>query len=131
MKKLSAGIAAFLAVALAACGGSSAHAISKDMISNLESINATFDTIKDEASAKAAADKLAPLAAKMSELQDQMSKLKPTEAEMAEMGKDLMPRLTELQQKFGANMMRIGSDPKLAAALEEVFKKLDAAKTGK
>jgi hypothetical protein len=124
MKQPKIRFAAVLTLALAACGGSSAQALADESISTMESLNATLDTVKDEASAKAALPKLEKLAATMKDLETKMSKAEPPSESDQKAMMGHQARVMEQRNKLQANMMRIAMDEKLNVIVGPAIEKM-------
>src|SRR5712671_1726846 len=119
--------AVLLSLFLGGCNNASAHeSAAKEAVSSLEQINATLDTVKDEASAKAAAAKLETMMPKFKDLQTRMQgmdKAKPTAAEEAKMA-PTMQQFTAQLGKMSENMARISADPKMSGPINSAMEKM-------
>ena len=112
----------------AGCGGGDTYeSLAAASMENTKQLVATLDTIKDEATAKAAKPKLKTLLEKMNDLNQRQAKLPaPTEADAKAIDAKYGKEMEELQMKMAGHMMRISFDPKIRAELadlDEVMRK--------
>lgn len=106
-----------LAFLFPACSGKSGQEkVANEMITTMESLNTTLASVKDEASAKAAAPKLEQIAKQMEELKKKSEGMPQPEG--APKDPELDKRLKAAMQKMMQEMMRIGTDPKLEPAMK-------------
>lgn len=106
---------------VAAGCGDSHEKVAADSIPVLRDMAATIETIKDEASAKAAKPKLEAIAKKMKSLKERRNKLPaPTEADIKAMLEKYGDEMEAIQRRMLAGMMTIQFDPKIQAVLGDI-----------
>ena len=113
---------AVMAMLLVCSGcGDSREAVAEDGMANMKELVATLDTVKDEASAKAAKPKLEKLVKQMNEIKERQTKLgDPTEAEMKSLMEKHGDEMEALQKKMVTVMMRIQFDPEIQKVLSDI-----------
>jgi hypothetical protein len=125
MHTLTTASAVALTFLFCACGGSKHEAAAEESITLMEQVGTALETVNDEASAKAAATKLAPAIARMSELKKEMEAAgKPAEADEAAMQAKYAPRMQAAMTRMMTQMGRVMADPKLSAILQPVMQKM-------
>jgi len=112
MRKLPLFGVVAIALLLAGCKSDEEKAISS-MIDKMNEQVAVLKTIKDPASAKAAAPKLQAIAADMKKLSDSADKLKPTPEEQKKLEEKYKKEMTATAEALMKEMGRIMKDPKL------------------
>src|SRR5687768_8537380 len=100
------------------CGGDSADKVANDTVSVMEQVVAVMEGVKDEASAKAANDKLKALGEKVKDIQARQEKLNLTPQQKAEIKKEHEVKMDAIMTKLIQEGMRISSDPKLRPAMD-------------
>lgn len=118
MKRLMTSVVSVALFMLAGCGGDTPATITNDIVANFKSMTDVFNSITDEASAKAAVPKIETIRASMRAVNARAKAVKVSESEMAKFEAE--------GQKAMATAM-----PGLMAArmkLEEVFEKNPAVK---
>ena len=121
MKRLSSLLAISILVVCPGCGGDSHESLAADSVKAMKELVATLDTIKDEASAKAAKSKLVSLSQQMTKINERQAKLPaPTEADVKAMESKYGKEMEELQPKMVAAMMRIQFDPAIQKELSDI-----------
>ena len=120
MNRLIAVLAAALWVC-AGCGGDTYESLAAEGVTTMGQFANALDTIKDEASAKAARPELKNILAKMKSIQERQDKLgTPTEAQVKAVVDKYGKQMEEVQTKLATNMMRIGFDPKIQKELADL-----------
>ena len=104
------------------CGGGDSHeSLAVEGQGVLKQMVAVLDTVKDEASAKAAKPQLKALSAKLNDINARQAKLPaPTEAEIKAMDEKHGKETEEIGHKFQAQAMRITFDPKLSSVFNDL-----------
>jgi hypothetical protein len=106
---------------LCGCGGDTHESLAASSVTTLKELVATFETVKDQATAKAAKPKLKTLMEQMNKINERQAKLEaPTEDEIKSMDKKYGKEMEELQHKFAGEMLRIAFDPKIRAELDDL-----------
>lgn len=128
-KMMTFAAALVMAMLLTGCGGDSHEKVMGDMVGQMKEFAGTLETIKDEASAKAASDKLNKIAASMKDLKARADKLGKPSADVEKALKEKYEKdMTEVMGKFMGSAMRIGMNPELGKhvekAMEEVGKSM-------
>lgn len=108
-----------LLVSLSGCGKTH-ESLAEDQMKVMEDVVATLKTVKDEATAKAAAEKLKTLKAKGDELEKQMKELGEPPAELKTKYDE---KAKKVAGELVGEMIRIQGIPDAAKHLNEVFKK--------
>jgi hypothetical protein len=102
-------------------GGDTHESLAGEGKGVMKQMVAVLDTVKDEASAKAAQPQLKTLAEKMNDINARQTKLPaPTEADVKTMDEKHGKEMEELGHQFQAHAMRIAFDPKLSAAMHGI-----------
>ena len=111
-----------LALLCPGCGGGDTYqSLADSTIAAMRDMVATFDTVKDETSAKAAKAKLKSIFEQMQSLNERQAKLPaPTEADVKAIDAKYGKELTDLQMKLAGHMMRINLDPKIRLELADL-----------
>lgn len=110
---------------LVGCGGDSHDKVSNDMVTAMEQLVKTLETVKDEKSAKAAAPKVEAFTKKMASIETRMKEVGDPSAEVEEQLKaKYEQRMTEASQKLMGEMMRIGMNPTLSGPLDDAMSKI-------
>jgi len=121
MKRLASLLAISILVVCPGCGGDSHESLAADSVKTMKELVATLDSIKDEASAKAAKPKLVSLSQQMNKINERQAKLPtPTEADVKAMESKYGKEMAELQPKMVAAMMRIQFDPAIQKELSDI-----------
>jgi hypothetical protein len=121
----------YAALALMVGCGDSPESVRDDMTGTFEAGADILAGIRDEASAKAAADDLVSWAEDMRELQARAKELGTTSAEQLQsMTEEEQRKLQAASARFLGEMMRVARDPKLSPHLEEALKRANAAMRG-
>jgi hypothetical protein len=122
MKRLLARASAVMFVAIVITGcGDTRESLAEESMSTMREMVAVLDTVKDDASAKAAKPKLKTLSDKLEDINQRASKLgTPTEAEVKALDQKHGKEMEELMRKMTGHMMRIAFDPKIQAELADV-----------
>ena len=90
-------------------------------MTTMKDLIATFDSIKDQASAKAAKPKLTAIVQQMNKLKERQAKLsEPSETEMKSLVSKYGKEMEELQRKMAGVMMRIQLDPAIQTELSDI-----------
>jgi len=115
-------LVAVLPFALTGCGDSHEKAAG-DMVSLMNRLADTLDTVKDKASAEAAKDKLKAIGTEMKEMKARMDKLgKPSEAKEKELKEKYEKELTAATTRImGASMKIAAAGPEAAEILKDVM----------
>lgn len=91
----------------------------------MEQIGSTLESVKDEASAKAAATKLESTVTRMTALQKEMKALgEPAGKDGDAMKAKYQARMQAAMTKMTTQMGRVMADPKLSAILQPVMQKM-------
>jgi hypothetical protein len=118
-------VAAVCLSALIIVGGgcSKTHeSIADDEISKMKDFQNALKDVKDEASAKAAAEKIKAIAADLKKLKEEDDKLpKATDDEKKKIEEKIKKASDENEKEMQAVMAKIGSDPKLAAPIMQAI----------
>ena len=110
---------------LVGCGGDSHDKVSNDMVTAMEQLVKTLESVKDEKSAKAAAPKIEAFAKKMESIEERMKEVGEPSAEVEEQLKaKYETRRAEVERKLGGEMMRIHMNPALSGALGDALSKI-------
>ena len=104
------------------CGGGDSHeSLAVEGQGVLKQMVAVLDTVKDEASAKAAKPELKSLSEKLNDINARQAKLPaPTEAEIKAVDEKHGKEMEEIGHKFQAHAMRITFDPKLSTVFNDL-----------
>ena len=103
------------------CGGDSHASLAGESLTMMKDLIATLETVKDEASAKAAKPKLVSLTQKMQSINERQAKLPAlSEADVKAMESKYGKEMEELQPKMVAAMMRIQFDPAIQKELSDI-----------
>lgn len=103
------------------CGGDTQESLADESMPIMRDMVATLETVKDEASAKAAKPKLEAIAKKMKSLEERRAKLPmPTEADMKAIFDKHGKEMEELQKKMVTVMLAIQFDPKVQGVLSDI-----------
>lgn len=121
MKHLAFLLPTLMLLGGAGCSGDSRESLAADSMSTMKEMVATLETVKDQASAKAAKPKLTSLAQEMNSLQQRQAKLpapseEETKALMTKQGKER----EELLQKLMAEIRRTQFDPAIQRELSDI-----------
>jgi hypothetical protein len=131
MKRLLALASVLMFVLCTGCGDTH-ESLAADSVSTTKEMVSVLDGVKDEVSAKSAKPKLESLMQKLTDIQTRQGKLAvPTEAEVTAMDSKYSKEMEATQEKFMGQMMRIMSDPKLAAVLGDLGSDLGKSKSKK
>jgi hypothetical protein len=125
MKQALALMSVLFLLTCTGCGGDSADKVADDTVSIMNEMATVMESVKDEASAKAANAKLRDLGERMKALKARQDKLALTPEQKIEMEKKYKDKLEPVLQKLLGEAMRISFDPKLKPAmdgLEDVMK---------
>jgi pyruvate kinase len=118
---LRAGFGAAVVVVLATLGCADPHVSAvEQMVAALREMNATLESIHDQASAEAAHEKLRALSARIAQLNQRIQSF--AEVSPSAQG-ELEPLLSQLRQQtllLVQNMQRVAQQPELRALLPEV-----------
>ena len=121
MKRLVSLLAILTLGVCPGCGGDSHESLAADSMTTMKELVATLESIKDEASAKAAKSKLVSLTQQMNKINERQAKLPaPGEAELKAMTSKYGKEMEELQPKMVAAMMRIQFDPAIQKELSDI-----------
>lgn len=108
------------------CGGDTHESLAAESMPVMRDMVATLETVKDEASAKAAKPKLEAIAKKMKAIDERRRKLPaPTEADIKAMLEKHGDEMEKLQEKMIAVMLPIQFDPKIQAVLGDIDMKMN------
>ncbi len=111
------------------CGGDSDQEVMDDSMRQLKEMNAVLDTVKDEPSAKAAAEKIRGMQDEFRSLSKRMQEMGEakdmTEAEKAALAERYAGEYGTVLKDFHSNMTRIQQRPELAKHFEEAFAHAD------
>jgi peptidoglycan hydrolase CwlO-like protein len=101
------------------CDSKPTHdSLAKDMIGKMKEMVEVLKGVKDEASAKAAKPKLEGLKKEVDALKAEADKMpKPSAEDEKKLNEKYEPELEKLMGELAGEMIRIGSDPKLASEL--------------
>jgi len=115
-------VAPVLVLFLCCAGCGDTHeSLTKEYRSTMSKVIVVLQGVKDEASAQAAKPKLKALAQQLNDIQSRMAKLPaPTDAQIKSTADKYAQDMQELQSKLMAEVMRIGLDPKLRGALDDL-----------
>lgn len=114
-------MALVLMLGLAGGCGDSHESLATEARSTMEQMLSVLEGVKDEASAIKAKPTLKKLAEHLNDINARQSKLPtPTEAQVKANLEKHGKEAEALQQRFVSQMMRIGFDPKLRAALDDL-----------
>lgn len=120
MKHVLALTAVLMLFVVAGCGDSR-ESLAEESMSTMKDMVDTLETVKDEASAKAAKPKLQSIADKMKDIEKRQREIgMPNEKEMKELGAKYGKEMEEIQKKLMGQMMRIAFDPKIQAQLQDI-----------
>jgi hypothetical protein len=118
MKKLLA-LPVLVALLSTGCASDDAESLIKQSIAALDETAQALTTVKDEASAQAAAPRLRALAERRKKIEERMVAVKtPPPAEQAELQKKYSARLTEVTTQLMQQAVRVGSVPGGKMALD-------------
>ena len=107
------------AVLVSGCASDDAESMVKQTISAMDETAQVMSTVKDEASAKAAAPKLKELAERRRKIEEKVATVKtPPPAEQAELQKKYAARLTEVTTRLMQEAMRVSTVPGGKVALD-------------
>jgi hypothetical protein len=122
MKRLLARASALMSVIIVCSGcGDSRESLTEEGMSTMREMVVVLDTVKDDASAKAAKPKLQALSAKMEDIGQRQNKLgAPSDAEIKVMVEKHGKEMDELGRKLSGHMLRITFDPKIKAELSDL-----------
>jgi hypothetical protein len=122
MKYLLTFAVASLSLICTGCGGGDSHeSLAGESLTTMKDLVATFETVKDEETAKAAKPKLKSLSDKMNALNERQAKLPAmTEADVNAIDKKYGKEMEEVQLKLASNVMRLGFDPKIRPVLDDI-----------
>ena len=112
---------------LTGCGGgaNTPEGVADEMVDIMEEMVTILEGVKDESSAKAAADKINSLSAKGEALGKKMEEVMPKDPEKAmEVAMKMLAKMAEVGPKLEAESKRIMNDPALAKHLEDALKKV-------
>jgi hypothetical protein len=131
MKRVLLFVAALVFV-LGGCGGSDTReSLADDTMKVMDKYAAALGSVTDEASAKAAGEKIDALVPRMKKLSERSSALgKPTADQNAAMEKKYKPRLQKMMKWMMPAVFKIGMDPKLQQPLEGPMKRFGEAGKG-
>jgi hypothetical protein len=116
-----------LALTLGGCADTP-DSVSKKMIAKMQEMVGILKTVKDEPSAKAAVPKIKAVSAELKTIQKKMEAMKPTEAEQKRLAEAHMKPMMETMAQLMAEVMRIGTDPKLQTPeIQAALKEMDQA----
>ncbi len=119
MKKTFALPFLLTAVLVAGCASDDADSMVKQTIAAMDETAQVMSTVKDEASAKAAAPKLKELAERRRKIEEKTATVKtPPPAEQAELQKKYAARLTEATTRLMQEAMRVSTVPGGKVALD-------------
>lgn len=113
--------------ALSGLGGGQMNPQMKAYTANFVKVADAFSTVTDEASAKAAAQKLAPIFAEMETQSAALEKM--TEAEQMQATMAAMPELLAAQMKISAAMQTWAAKPELMEILGKELDKIPEVKS--
>jgi hypothetical protein len=118
MKKMLA-LPILLGLLAAGCASDDAESMVKQTVSAMDETAQVLSTVKDEASAKAAAPQLKALAEKRRKIEEKMATVKtPPPAEQAELQKKYGTRLNEATTRLMQEAMRVSNVPGGKVALD-------------
>jgi len=121
MKHLIALAFALVVMNCVGCGGDTHESLAAEQVSTMKELVTVLDGVKDEDSAKAAKSKVKSLVEKMNDINLRESKLKPpTQEEVKAMGDKYGKEMEALAPKLQGNMLRIMTDPKVSAVLQDL-----------
>ena len=125
MKRLLPVLSTLMLGVLPGCFSDSHESLAAESMTTMKELTTTLETVKDQASAKAAKPKLTSLAEKMKKLNERQAKLPaPSEAEQKAMVSKHGKEMEDLQQKMMAVMMRIQFDPAIQSELKDIDMKM-------
>jgi hypothetical protein len=114
--------AAIAALGALGSGGAQTNPQMKAYTANFVKVADTFSAVTDEASAKAAAEKLAPVLAEMEQQSAALEKM--TEAEQMQAAMAAMPELLAAQMKISTAMQTWAAKPELMRIVSEELDKI-------
>lgn len=121
MKLQVSSLSLLLVLVCPGCGGDTRESLTAEGMATMKDLIATFETVKDQASAKAAKPRLTTLSQQLNRLQERQAKLpQPTEAETKALVSKHGKEMEELQRKLAGVMMRIQLDPGIQAELNDI-----------
>jgi len=123
MRKLTVFVVAAL-VCMVVGGCKRDHeAVMKDSLACMNELVDALKNVKDEASAKAAASKIEAIAERMKKLKEEADKMpKPSTSEDQQLKEKYEKEMKQVQASLMSEAMRIGMNPKLAAARDILSK---------
>ena len=127
MKKVTAGLMFTCVLTLCSgCGGgySQAEQATKEMLSSMNDISAALESVKDKATAKAAAPKIEAAVARMQEAKKKGDSAKGTQADKEKLEKEYMPKIQEASDRMLKASMSAaissGGDPTFMNAIKKM-----------
>lgn len=115
-------------LSMTGCGGQSHEAIADSMMKSMDQFADILASVKDEASAKAAATQLETLTASVKALADKRKALgDPPKEIQTKIEEKMKAKQSELQEKMNASMMNLMSNPALMQIIAPAMGKLAEA----
>lgn len=125
MKKFTSTLVLLVATILVGCGGDTPASISKDIMANFNTMADIFESVKDEASAKAALPKIEAVRKNMRDVASRAKNVKASPADEKALQESMGKEMMTVMGRLGAAKEKLDAKPELLKILEPALKGME------